>query len=65
MKRGDIDRPEGPVGILKGQEAVKLPPTGEDDPRDIVGNLRVMKTMFGLRLVLGGSHSCHTHVPDR
>ena len=53
VERGDIDRPAGSVGILIGQEAVKLLPSRGDDPRDINGNLRIMRMRFRIRSSAG------------
>ena len=56
VKKGALDRPAGDIGILLGQDIVKLLPCGGDEPRDLQGNLRIMKTRLGSGMVLGGSH---------
>ena len=55
IRVGDLDRPTGEVGMLIGQNHVALLPTGGAGV-NCSGNLRVMDTIFGSGVVLGGSH---------
>ena len=53
--KGSLDRPDGEVGILIGQNYAGLLPSGGSG-RNCMDNLRVMDSKFGSGFVLGGRH---------
>lgn len=59
---GSLERPTAEVGILIGQDHSSLLPTGGSG-EDCVGDLRLMRTVFGSGYVLSGHHPSITTTP--